>query len=180
MNKKGLITKLAITATFAILIIGILPTVQAGRPPFVRDLYYENNLVRPWMVNDYEMEFDSSENIHFRIGAARSIEEKENDWWPKLPWRYRLYINGEEIDLKRFASKGDKETTHPPVLFFWYHIFGPDYFTPGEEYLLKFEFWVKNPYQGDGLKHWRIFTDYWGIYGEVGTEWSFEYYLNIV
>ncbi len=190
MNKKGLITKLIITATFGILILGILPVVQAGTPPFIQDLDSKDNLLKPFMDGEWiedppgrkykEWEFDSSRNLHFRYGLGASYYELENDLFPKPPWRYRLYINGEEIDLQRYNLKGDKDIMHPSVWFFWYHIFGPDYFTAGGEYLLKFELWVKAPYQGDGLNYWRIFIDYMGHLSPEGIEWSFEYYLNIV
>jgi len=193
MTKKGLITKLTIIATFGILILCILPAVQAGPPRFAQELNWSENFLMPWwfggFVEDppgnyyYEYaywEFDSSENLFFRIGAAVSWEELENDWWPKPPWMYRLWINGEEINLQRYAVKLDNDVLHPPVAFYWYHIFGPDYFTAGEEYLLKWEFWVKGPYQGDGFNYWRPFVDYWGIYAPPGTVSSYEYYLTIV
>ena len=176
MVRKKPITRFALLTTLVVLIFCMFPTVLAGPPPFMQDRPFLDNLASPWFTGDYSMEFDSTEELYFRMGAARSIEEKENDWWPKPPWRYRLYINNEEIELQRYNSKGNKELDHPSVLFWWYALFEPDYFETEGVYLLRFEFWVKNPYQGDGLNHWRIFEDYWGIYGR--GVWSFEYYLN--
>ena len=176
------------------LILSILPTVQA-LPSFVQDLEGRDNLAIPFFFGEWiedpqnpgnfyfsysDYHFNSSRNLYFRLGASRTFEEKENDWWPSPPWEYRLQINGEEIDLKKYGIKADKEVQDCPFILYWYHIFGPNYFTPGEEYLIKFEFWVKNPYQGDGLNEWRIFVDYWGIYFPAGYAFSFEYYLNIV
>ena len=162
--------------TLVVIIICIFPTAQAGAPPFIQDWPLHNNLAAPWSTGDYEIAFDSNEELFFKLGAARSIEEKENDWWPKPPWRYRLYINGEEVNLRRYVVKQDKESVLPPVAFYWYALFESNYFEPGEVYLLRFEFWVKNPYQEDGLNYWRIFEDYWGIYG--GGQFCYEYYLN--
>ncbi|UCC19296.1 MAG: hypothetical protein JSV62_14515 [Promethearchaeota archaeon] len=194
MNKKGLIAKLAIITTFVILILGILPAAQASPPPFVQDLNPEENLLMPWWFGYWEehppgnyyyvyqdWEFSSSENLYFRIGWQTWWIEIENDWAPKWPYKYRLFINNVEIDLQRYdvpVPKEDKEIIAKTT--FWYHIFGPGYFTEGGEYILRWEFWVKRPYQGDGLNHWRIFVDYWGIISPPGSVSSFEYPLNIV
>lgn len=195
MERKKTITRFAIISTLVVLIFCVFPTVQAGKPPFIQELPWHNNLYQPYYQGEHvedppgsgiciysygEWEFDSTEELHFRIGAARTIEEKENDWWPKPPWRYRLYINGEEIKLKRYAVPLDNEVFHPAVAYMCYAFFEPNYFEAGEEYLLRFELWVKNPYQGDGLNHWRIWVDYSGIYLPAGAEFSYEYYLTIV
>jgi hypothetical protein len=181
MERKKTITRFAMVTTLVVLIFCLFPTVRAGTPPFLQELPNGNNLAFPFFINDYSWEFDSTEELYFRIGVARTIEEEENDWWPKPPWRFHLYINGEEIKLQRYAIPLDNNIFHPAVAHMCYALFEPDYFTPGEEYLLKFEFWVKNPYQGDGLNHWRPFVDYWGIYGDPGVEvLNIEYNLNIV
>jgi len=193
MNRKALLTRLTILTTLGFLILGLLPAVQAKAPPFIEELDGANNLANPWFMGHWEQDpitgdfyyvygnppFYSTENLFFRVGAARSIQEKEDDTWPGLPWEFRCYLNGKEVELNRFTTKGDPEMVSPPVLFFWYHIFGPDYFTPGELYTLKFEFWVKQPYQGDDLKDWRIYVDYLGIWFPAGEAFSFEYNLNI-
>lgn len=181
MNKKKLVSKLTLGAIIVFLMFCFTPIVQAGVPPFIQELEFEDNFMYPWWTGDYDHEFEANEELHFRVGAARTIEERENDWWPKPPWRYRLYINDEEINLQRFAESYDNEFYNPAVCYRWYALFEPNYFDPDEEYVLRWEMWVKNPYQGDGLNEWRIFVDYWNIYGHgEGVAWSFEYTLNIV
>lgn len=195
MERKKTITRFTMITTLLVLTFCMFPIVQSRTPPFIEELPSYNNLTRPFWLGGYiedppesgiyiyiygEWEFDSTEELYFKMGVARSIEEKENDWWPKPPYRYRLYINNEEINLQRYAEKGDKEILSPSVIFRWYTLFEPNYFEAGEDYLLRFELWVKSPYQGDGLNHWRIFVDYWGIYGPAGAEFSHEYSLNIV
>ena len=194
MNKKQIIIKFSVIATLGFLILGLLPVVQASPPPFIQELEGMDNLAFPWFNGQWIEDppgsgnyyysipvanFNSSRNLHFKMGAGRSIEEKVNDWWPNPPWEYRLYINGVEFELQKYAIKLEADTNDPPVLFYWYYIFGPQYFTPGGEYVVKFEFWVKGPYQGDDLNYWRIFIDYEGIGFPAGTAFSFEYNINI-
>ena len=118
----------------------------------------------------------------FKIGWASSYEEIENDWAPKNPWKFKLFINDEEINLQRYdvpISKEDKPFLLKQSMF--YYVFGPGYFEAEGEYILRFEFWVRRPYQGDGLNYWRIFVDYGGfVWGDPGTVASYEYSLNIV
>jgi len=193
MERKKKITRFAMVTTLVVLIFCLFPTVLAGRPPFIQKLPGDNNLRAPWWFGEFiedppgsgeyyysyeEWEFDSTEELYFRMGWGLSEEELENDWAPKNPWKYKLFINDEEINLQRYDVKAVKASGILKVSY-WYHIFEPGYFIVGEEYLLRFEFWVRRPYQGDGLNHWRIYVDYWGIYFPAGTEFSFEYYLNI-
>ena len=196
MKKKEIFL---VVTTFGILILGILPAVQAqqGFPPFVRDLNWWENLGMPffqgyweegdppyYVYNDDWNQFDPDENLFFRIGFYRLVEERENDWWPNPPWRVHLWINGEEIPLLRFAVPTKLRPwlppAHPPVIYYWYHIFGPDYFTVGEVYHLKWELWVKNPYSGSDVNFWRVFVNYDAPYIPSGAVFSFEYDLNII
>ena len=117
--------------------------------------------------------------LYFRLGWATSQEEIDNDWAPKQPWKFKLFINDEEIVLQRYGLWANKSAGIVSIQYF-YHVFGPGYFDAEEEYILKFEFWVRRPYQGDGLNHWRLFVDYWGvIFGVPGMEFRFSYPLNL-
>ena len=98
---------------------------------------------------------------------------------PKNPWKVKLFINDEEINLQRFDVKVDKDAGDLKTSY-WYHVFGPGYFEVGGEYLLRWEFWIRRPYQGDGKNYWRIWVDYGGIYFYPGFEFKAEYHLNIV
>jgi len=170
MNKAKFLKKSILFATIGILALSFIPAVSAGVPGHFIDRPGYNNLVMPYFRPDLYWEFSTSEDLYFRIGWVTSEEEIELDIFPKNPWQFKLFINNEEIDLDRFGLLGYYGKTS-----YWYHVFGPGYFEAGEEYLLRFEFWVKRPYQGDGLNYWRIFVWY-----PTGWEFTVEYYLNIV
>jgi len=151
-------------ATICILAFSLIPVANAGAPPHIEELPWYNNFLMAWWYDDPGWEFSTSDDLYFEIGWGSTYEEIENDWTPKNPWKFKLFINDEEINLQRYdvpISKEDKSILVKQSM--WYHIFGPGYFEAGEEYLLRFEFWVRRPYQGDGLNHWRIFVDYWGV-----------------
>jgi len=169
-------------ATISILVFSFIPAASAGEPRFMQREDWYNNLLMPWWYDD-SWEFIASEDIFFKIGWASTQEEIENELAPKNPWKFKLFINDEEINLQRYDIKIDKRDNPDGLIkqSMWYHIFGPGYFEAEGEYLLRWEFWVRRPYQGDGLNHWRIFVDYWGVvWGPPGTVASFAYYLNIV
>ncbi|MBA7699355.1 hypothetical protein ES703_108050 [subsurface metagenome] len=173
MNKAKFLKRSILFATIGILALSFIPAVSAGVPGHFRDRPGYNNLARPFFGGPNI--FSTSEDLYFRIGWATSEEEIENDIAPKNPWQFKLFINNEEIDLDRYGLKGFWGKTS-----YWYHVFGPGYFTAEGAYLLRFEFWVQKPYQGDGKNYWRIFVDYWGVYGDPGWEFIIEYPLNIV
>jgi len=169
MNKAKFLKKSILFATIGILALSFIPAVSAGVPGHFKDRPGYNNLVLPWFVGEW-WEFSAAEDLYFRVGWYTSPEEIEDDIAPKHPWKYKLFINNEEINLQRFGFVVEKLK-----FSYWYHVFGPGYFEAGGEYLLRFEFWVRRPYQGDGKNYWRIFVDY-----STGWEFIGEYYLNIV
>ena len=166
-------------ATIGILAFSFIPVASAGVPGHFKDRPFYNNLMGPWFTGNYDIEFSAAEDLFWRLGWATSDWEIENDIAPKNPWKMKLFINDEEINLQRFDVGPDKAAGVKKISY-WYHVFGPGYFEAEGEYLLRWEFWVKGPYMDDGKNYWRIYVDYWGIYFPVGLEWSFEYYLNIV
>ncbi|MFX0018669.1 MAG: hypothetical protein ACFFAK_07535 [Promethearchaeota archaeon] len=181
MNKKNFLKMSILFAALGILAFSFIPHVNAGIPPFIPQGQMSNNLLLPTFVGE-SWPFSASENLFFAFGWASTEEEIENDLAPKNPWEIKLFINNEEIVLRRYDIFV-KDITDPEMIknSVWYYIFGPEYFAPGGEYLLRWEFWVKRPYQGDGKNYWRIFVDYGGyIFGVPGLEFRFEYYLNIV
>jgi len=182
MNKAKFLKKSILFATIGILALSLIPAANAGVPGHFKDRLMSNNLLMPFWTGNYDWEFSTSEDIFFMIGWKSTLEELENDWAPKNPWKFKLFINNEEIPLQRFDIPIPKEEK---TLFIkssmWYHLFGSGYFEAEGGYLLRFEFWVRRPYQGDGKNYWRIFEDYWGfVWGPPGTVASFEYYLNII
>jgi hypothetical protein len=182
MFKKNFLKKTTLFTIFGILALCLIPTVMAGPPGHFRDRPGDNNLLLAWWFGDPYYEFSASEDLYFRIGWGAWYEEIENDWAPKWPYKYKLFINDEEITLQRYDVPVPKENKEIVAkVSMWYHVFGPGYFTAGEEYTFRFEFWVRRPYQGDGLNYWRIYVDYWGIFSPPGTVHSFEFeVLNIV
>ena len=190
MNKSKT-KKLALLATVTILLLAFIPPANAGFPGHMRDRPWYTNLLQPWWQGEPDWPFLASEDLYFRIGWATWWIELENDWAPKWPYQFKLFINDEEIPIQRYeipVAKEDKEII--AKISYWYHVFGPDYFTVGEEYLLRFEFWVRRPYQGymneeyTTRNEWRIFRNYdpelVADFGPVGIPMSIEYYLNIV
>jgi len=159
MNKSTLITKSSLFVALILILISFIPTIQA-EVPLAKIPRWQNIGWPIWWDDDSEAGIDATEESCFRVGLVQSVEEKEKDWFPGPPYNIRLYINGIEIGLRRFTHRvGD-------LFFEFYAIFEPGYFNQEEDYTIKFEIWVLKPYQGDGLNEWRIFYDYWGIYGE--------------
>lgn len=180
MNKAKFLKRSILFATIGILALSLIPAAMAGSPGHMKERPWDNNLLMSWWFGDPDWEFSTSDDLYFRIGWSAWWEEIENDWAPKWPYKFKLFINNEEINLQRFdvpVLKENKEIVAKNSQ--WYHVFGPGYFTPGGEYLLRFEFWVRRPYQGDGKNYWRIFDDYNGIFGPPG-EFIGESPLNIV
>ena len=165
-------------AIIGILAFSLIPVANAGVPPFMQDRPFYNNIAYP--AFGFSNVFSTSEDLFYRIGWASSIEEIENDWAPKNPWKFKLFINDEEINLQRYDVKVDKTVLIKQSM--WYHVFGPGYFTVEGNYHIRWEFWVKRPYQGDGLNYWRIFVDYDGVVFGEGPDFvaSYEYDLIIV
>ena len=170
MNKAKFVKKSILFAIIGIMAFSLIPAVSAGFPGHWKKRPYWNNLVAPWFLDDYTITFSASEDLFFRIGWATSEWEIENDIYPKHPWKFKLFINDEEINLQRYGFVVDKMKVS-----YWYHVFKPGYFEVEGEYLLRFEFWVKRPYQGDGKNYWRVFEDY-----STGWEFIAEYNLNII
>jgi len=192
MNKKNILKMSILGTIVGILAFSLIPVALAGPPGHFEDRPWWNNLVMPfwfgywdWTTGEYQYEYweySASEDLYFRIGWGAWWEEIENEWFPKWPYEYKLFINDEEIPLQRYSvqvfPKEDREIVAKVSM--WYHVFGPGYFTAGGEYLLRWEMWVKRPYQGDGLNYWRPAVDYWGIFSPPGSVWIYEYPLVIV
>jgi hypothetical protein len=177
VNKRNSLKMSILFATIGLLALSFIPQVNAGIPPFIPQGQMGNNLLLGTFIEGFP--FSASENLFFAFGWASTEEEIENDLVPKQPWKIKLFINNEEIVLQRYDIFVKDEGYIKNSV--WYYIFGPDYFRPGGEYLLRWEFWVRRPYQGDNKNYWRIYVDYGGyIFGPPGTDASFEAYLNIV
>ncbi len=161
-------------ATIGILAFSLIPVASAGVPGHFKDRSPYNNIAAPFF--GYPNVFSTSEDLYFRIGWYSTYEELENDWFPPQPYMMKLFINDEEINLQRYDRPVPKELKDVVIkMTWWYHVFGPGYFTEGGPYHLTIEFWVLRPYGGDGLNYWRIYVDY-----STGWEFRVEYDLDIV
>lgn len=180
MKKSKFVKKSLLLATIGILALSFIPVANAGVPGHFEDRPWYQNLLMPWWEGVPDWPFPASADLYFRVGWAAWYEEFDY-MAPKWPYKFRLYINDVEIVLQRYDVPVPKEAKEIVAkISYWYHVFGPGYFEVGGEYLLRFEFWVRRPYQGDGKNYWRIFVDYDGIFSPPGTEFVYEYYLNIV
>lgn len=193
MNKKKVVKKSILVATFGILALCLMPSTMAGPPAFMQERNWWENLAMPFFAGDWDWDnppheyqyafwpFNSSWDIHFFIGWAAWWEEFENDWAPKWPYQFKLWINDEQIPLQRYTNPVPEENKEIVAkVSFWYHFFGPGYFEVGGEYILRWEFWVRRPYQGDGKNYWRVFVDYAGFLSPPGSVFSFEFPLIFV
>ncbi len=174
MNKAKFVKKSILFAMISILALSLIPAVSAGVPGHFKERSPYNNLAAP--VFGFPNVFSTSEDLYFRVGWMSTYEEIENDWFPPQPYKFKLFINDEEINLQRYGKGVPKEDKNEVIkMSWWYHVFGPGYFTAGGPYHLKIEFWVLRPYGGDGLNYWRIHVDY-----STGWEFRIEYDLDIV
>jgi len=150
-----LAAKIAGTSIFLIMLV-VIPFVSAGVPKKMQDLPWDENLCIPFFIPDMN-ELDSSADIYFKWGYGITVEERETNTFPANPYGSKLFINGEEIKLKRYAVYRNDLDLDPPVLWMWYKIFGPDYFTAGEEYEIRIECWCIKPFEGDSTFGWHVF-----------------------
>ena len=114
-----------------------------------------------------------------KVGFTRECILHHN-WFPKNPYKIKLFINEEEIPLRRYAFyEKEFETSIPykigdtwyydaePIVterhaWFWYQIFKPNYFKSGTTYVIRMEVWVHSPYGGSEETGWRIYINYIG------------------
>lgn len=202
MNRTKLIPKFMVFIVVGILAFSFISTVQAGVPPFMEDRDPDQRIF--WLKDS---EISASKESWFYCGVGYIPEEIEENWFPKNPYKIRLYIDGEEIDLDRYAYHDknrefripykDNEgiwqydaplTTTDFRVWNWYYIFEPGYFTPSETpYKIRVEIWVYGCYGGSEKKGWRIFENKIGPpgtpklwwYGPEGFEWIFTKDLKV-
>ena len=154
IKKTKLVLKITAVAAFLIMIVAI-PLANAGVPKKMQDLDPYDNLAVPAFIPEY-YEYDSSSNIYFRWGYGITVEEAETNTFPAPPYNTKWFIDGEEIKLKRYAVHRDDLNLVIPVLWMWYKIFGPEYFTAGESYEIRLESWALMPFEGNDAFGWRV------------------------
>ena len=182
MNRSNQKTKLALLAVLMISIFGIIPMVSGktqihGWPGY---MFKEHRIA----ITDYGWFFPFQPattyipdlaNTPSYFSAHMDYHEDWADSWPANPYKIKLFIDNEEIGLKRFHYYAKEEP---------YYMFAPDshnwiftqsfevgFFEAGEEYDVRVEFWVQKPFGDDDRNEWRIFN--------LGGEWIFTYTLCI-
>lgn len=160
MNRTKLIPKLIVLITLVAFTFSFIPTVQAGVPPFIQDLDFRDNLALPPIWNYGEWgplpTYDASEEYFFRIGAVQTEEEEEEETWPSPPYRIRFYVEGKEIKLRRYAFRHEE---YERIVYMWYQFFEPGFFPEGAV-TLKWELWIKKPFQDFTENEWRIYIEF--------------------
>ncbi|MFX1567059.1 MAG: hypothetical protein ACFFCV_01680 [Promethearchaeota archaeon] len=179
ISRSKLVPKVLVGLTVLLTIFGLITTANAGIPPFIWE-YSQYNYI--WGV---DQTLPQDEPCFWAIGIACSEEEIETGYYPKPPFKHKLYIDGEEINLRRFIFT-DKDGSMFGIpgqkWYFFYQVFEASYFTLGE-YDVTEEFWVHHPYTGSETYGWRIFVNYEGPeykYGPVGLPHTLTYTLTFV
>jgi hypothetical protein len=175
MKKIKLISIFSFLILFGFSMISLTQSVNARRPPFMDDLDPTQRIYF-WIDSD----ISASKESWFYAGMYFTPYELEYNWFPKNPYKIKLFINEEEIPLRRYALyEKEFETSIPykigdtwyydaePIIterhaWFWYQIFKPNYFKSGTTYVIRMEVWVHSPYGGSEETGWRIYINYIG------------------
>jgi hypothetical protein len=148
----------------------------------------------PWLGPGGYWEIPQDEYSWFRIGWQVSDFEIEAGWDPGPPYKYRLFVDGEEIPMQRWCRTfKDQIVMFPDGVIrtvdsrAWMFIatFDPGFFELGE-HEIRVQFLVKKPYIGSDSNKWRFYTNYqsgpgfeaW--YGPVGLVNDQFHTLNVV
>lgn len=177
MNKPKLISKIIVFVALGIFITSFIPSSQAGMPPFIDPPPGQYIGYYPWDGRS----ISASEYSYFRVGFGYTTEEIENNWWPKNPYRVRLFFDGVEIPLRRFTLHNTEEE-EPKHWWFFYQIFKPGYFTPNDHIVVRIEVYVHGSYLGSDSNEWRHFINFGGPaqYGPIPFPWTLEHFIHII
>ena len=185
MKRSKTTSKLIILAILGISIFGIIPTMAQGKPAI---LGFPGYMVKgpQESIAPYAWFFPfpppTFYNPHLAGNASYFVAHMDwhEDWaafWPRPPYKIKLYIDNEEINLIRFCYHERLGIIPFMEVGSLNWIFTTDfevgYFEAGEDYIVRVEYWVQKPYLGDDSNDWRIFN----LFG-MGL-WNFTYTLII-
>lgn len=168
-----------------ILTISFIPSTQAGVPPFLDPQPGQYIGYYPWD----ECFISASDYSYFRVGFGYTPEEIQTRWWPKNPYRVRLYFDEVEIPLRRYVwyDKEGEVAGVPVHWWYFYQIFKPGYFTPEDDILVRIKVYVHGSYLGSDSKEWKIFINIDGPeppadpnYGPQGLYWDIGHLIHII
>jgi len=118
---------------------------------------------------------------YFIIGWIVSDYEIEAEWDPGHPYQFLLFIDGENIPMKRWSRNFKNEEVEFPDgvtrivdshAWMFTARFDPDYFEIGD-YEIRVQFLVKNPYFGSDSNKWRFYENHMtgGTPGNSFEDW---------
>lgn len=184
MTKSKTKFKLLTLLILGISIFGVIPTMTQAKPNILGFPGYMQHgptvSIAPysWFFPFPPPTFynpDLAGNPSYFI-AHMDWHEDWADFWPRPPYKVKLFIDNEAINMYRFHYYAREEII--PFMMVGSHNwifttdFDADYFEEGESYEVRVEYWVQKPYPGDENNNWRIFKP-------GGFEWSFTYTLII-
>ncbi|NVM17606.1 MAG: hypothetical protein HWN80_07805 [Candidatus Lokiarchaeota archaeon] len=190
MKRSKTTSKLVILAIVGISVLGILPTMTQATKPIIPGFpgYMGKGPTISIAPDGWFFPFPPSTFYNPDLAGNPSYFVAHMDWhemwadfWPRPPYKIKLYIDDEEINMIRFCYH-----QKDPIIPFmevgshnWIFTttFDADYFEEGEQYEVRVEYWVQKPYLWFDSNEWRIFT-FFGPGGYFG-EWSFTYTLII-
>lgn len=183
MNKSKT-KKLALVAVLMISIFAITPLVsgKTGIHGFPGYMVKEDRLpitdfwwFFPFQPATTDMPYLANSPSYFSAHMGYTAEELESGEWPANPYKIKLYIDNEEIILKRFHHYVKEaffvfaDNSHNWIFT---QSFEVGYFEAGEDYDVRVEFWVQKPFAGDDSNEWRPFN-------YNGVEWIFNYTISV-
>ncbi|MFW9825795.1 MAG: hypothetical protein ACFFE4_22840 [Candidatus Thorarchaeota archaeon] len=191
MNKKNL-SKLTLCILLMITVFSFIPVVnvKAGAPAYMwkKPGWTTDTGNRiwnwwfPWIGTDGHVYIDHDDWSFFRVGWAVSDYEIEMGYDPGPPYQMKLFIDGEEIVMKRFAyaykdlslfPNGELRTAHIRV-WMWHVRFEPGYFEKDVTYVIREVFLVRKPYQTDDSNKWRTYVNHMSGGGPPGAPYTWE------
>jgi len=223
MNRNKIV-KLTLCMLLMVSIFSLFPVVLADKPPKEKEPWqggppayifkkpgYLPKWVDPvnggnwiggwlWLGVGGEMGIPQDDYSMFRIGWQVSDYEIEQGWDPGPPYKFKLFVDGEEINMQRYSRHfKDMEVTFPNGEFLivdshaWMFCvrFDPYFFELGA-HEIRLQMLVKKPYFGSDSNEWRFYTNYltgggplpdiptfedW--YGLAGLEWDQVHTLHV-
>lgn len=165
--------------------------VQAGTPAYVWKKpgwtsYTGNRILNwwfPWVGIGGDVYIDYDNWSFFRMGWLVSDYEIEMGYDPGPPYQMKLFIDGEEILMKRFSYSYKEELFLFPDgvetdchvrAWMWHVRFEPGYFEEGKTYEIREVFLVQKPYQGINERGWRPYVNYMSGGGPPNAPYSWE------
>lgn len=154
----------------SVLLVSMVPTIGGGHGMVNRGIF-DRYQISAWNP-DQEMNADEDSFIMHGFGFV--LDDEEERWVDWLPLDVNIFIDGNEIKLKRYneawpnqwywtspgpdvwwlGETGEHKGAVRELYFFWYQTFDAGYFAPGDYELHVDYYFLGGPnFQADGLLH---------------------------